>query len=114
MEHYLFVFLIYSNLVFFFVSFLNAYASMFFNIHSLISILIILACRTIQCYLLSFDALGNKEAINALHKANHVISYNNIRMQNAAWSRMVSENRLHFPDFHKDVTTHSAIDDGRQ
>ena len=37
-------------------------------------------------------------------------------MQNAAWSRMVSEDRLHFPYFRKGVTRHSTIDnnDGRQ
>ena len=34
---------------------------------------------------------GNKEAVNALHKSNHVISYNGIRirMQNIAWARIV-------------------------
>ena len=80
------------------------------------SILIILACHTMQCFLLSFDALGNKEAINVIHRTNHVISYNDIRMQNAAWSRMVSEDRLHFPYIRKGVARHSAIDnnDGRQ
>ena len=80
------------------------------------SILIILACHAIQCFLLSFDALGNKEAIDGLHKTNHVIFYNDIRMQNAAWSRMVSEDRLHLPYFRKGVTTQSTIDnnDGRQ
>ena len=37
-------------------------------------------------------------------------------MQNAAWSRMVSKDRLHFPYFRKGVTTHSTIDnnDGQQ
>ena len=72
---------------------------MFLNIHSLMqeygisfphpylmSILIILACHTTQYVLLSFDPLGNKEAINVLHKTSHVISYNDIHMQNATWS----------------------------
>ena len=95
---------------FIFICFLNVWASMFLNIHSLMSILIILACHTMQCFLLSFEALGSKEAIHALHKNNHVISYNDIRMQNAAWSRMVSEDRLHFPSFHKSVTTHRPTD----
>ena len=75
---------------------------MFLNIHSLMSILIILA--------FSFDVLGSKKAINALHKTNHVISYNDILQQNSAWSRMVSEDRLHFPYFRKDATTHSTTD----
>ena len=37
-------------------------------------------------------------------------------MQNAAWSRMVSEDRLHFLYFRKCVTTHCTIDNnhGRQ
>ena len=37
-------------------------------------------------------------------------------MQNAAWSRMVSEDRLHLTYFRKGVTTQSTIDnnDGRQ
>ena len=83
---------------------------MFLNIHSLISILIILVYHTAQCLLLSFDPLGNKDAMNALHKTNYVVSYSNIFMQNAAWSRMVSEDRLHFRYFHKCAATHSTID----
>ena len=77
---------------------------------------IILVCHTVQCVLLSFEAPGNQEAINALHKANHVISYNYIRMQNAAWSRMVSEDRLHFTYFRRALTTRSTIynNDGRK
>ena len=88
----------------------------FLNIHSLMSILIILACHTMQCFFLSFDALSSKEAINALHKTTYVICYNDIRMQNAPWSRMVSEDRLHCPYFRKGATTHSTIDnnDGSQ
>ena len=39
-----------------------------------------------------------------------MISYNDNRMQNAAWSRMVSEHRLHFPYFLKSVIRHSTID----
>ena len=79
-------------------------------------ILIIFVYHTVQYFLLSFDTLSNKDTINALHKTNHVISYKNIRMQNVAWLRMVSEDRLHFPYFHKCVATHSAKDNnnGRQ
>ena len=57
-----------------------------------------------------------KNRINALHKTNHVISYSDIRMQNPAWSRMVSEDRLYFPYFRKSVITHSTIynNDGLQ
>ena len=44
------------------------------------------------------------------------MSYNDVRMQNTACSRMVSKGRLHFSYFRKGVTTHSTIDsnDGRQ
>ena len=86
---------------------------MFLNIHSLMSIMIILVYHTVQWFLLSFDALGNKEAINALNKIIHVISYNNIYMQNGVLSRIVLEDRLHFPYLPK---ARSTIDnnDGRQ
>ena len=59
---------------------------------------------------------ASKEGINMLHKSNHVISYNYIRIQNQSWSRMVANNPLHFPHFRKGVATHSTIDnnDGRQ
>lgn len=40
--------------------------------------------------------LGNKEVISVLHKSNQVISYNDIRMQNLTWARMVSLRQLHF------------------
>ena len=75
--------------------------------------MIILVYHTVQWFLLSFDALGNKETINALNKIIHVISYNNIYMQNGVWSRIVSEDRLHFPYLPKACST---IDnnDGRQ
>ena len=61
-------------------------------------------------FLLSFEALGDKEAVNTLYKTKYVISYNDIHVQNAAWSRMVSEDRLHFLYFRKGVITHSTID----
>eukprot|EP00794_Sanderia_malayensis_P016277 gene16277-17916_t len=59
---------------------------------------------------------GNKEVINTLHKCNHVMSYNNIRMQNQAWSRMVFPQKSSIPSFRRGVVTHSTIDnnDGRQ
>ena len=59
---------------------------------------------------------ASKEGINMLHKTNHVISYNDIRLQNKSWARMVSSNPLHFPRFRKGITTHSTVDnnDGSQ
>ena len=73
-------------------------------------ILIIFVYHTVEPFLLSFDTLSYKDVLTTLHKTNYVISYNNIHMLNAAWLRMVSEDRLHFPYFHKCVTAHSAID----
>lgn len=45
-----------------------------------------------------------------------MISYNDIRLQNQAWARMVSKNPLQLSNFRKGVMTHSTIDnnDGRQ
>ena len=53
---------------------------------------------------------------NILDKTNHVISYNDIRMQNTACSKMVSKDRLYFPCLRKSVTMYSTVDinDGRQ
>lgn len=48
--------------------------------------------------------------MDALHKANPMISYQDILLQYAAWSRMISEDRLHFPYFRKGVKTRSTID----
>ena len=45
---------------------------MFLNSNYLISILIILVYQTVQCFSLSFEALGNKQAINALHKIKKI------------------------------------------
>ena len=44
------------------------------------------------------------------------VSYNDIRIQNQAWSRMVGSESLYISSFRKGVTTHSTIDnnDGRQ
>ena len=67
------------------------------NIHSLMCILINLVYQhTVQCFLYSFDVLGKEKDTNAFHKTNHVISYNDIGMHNAAWSGIVSEDKLHF------------------
>ena len=71
--------------------------------------LIIFFYHTMQYFLLSFDTLSNKDIITALHKTNHAISYDNICMQNAAWLRLVSEDRLHFLYICKCVTKHSTI-----
>ena len=49
-----------------------------------------------------------KEAMDALHKANPMISYQDILLQYAAWSRMISEDRLHFPYFRKGVTLNGS------
>ena len=59
---------------------------------------------------------GNKEAVTALHKCNHVISYNDIRLQNNAWAHMVSSRKDCYPSLRKGVVTHSTLDnnDGRQ
>ena len=59
---------------------------------------------------------GSKEVANMLHKCNHAISYRDIRMQNLAWSRMVSSRKLQLSNMRKGVTTHSTLDnnDGRQ
>ena len=45
---------------------------MFSNSHSFISILIVLVYDTVQCFSLSFEALGNKQAINALHNIKKI------------------------------------------
>ena len=73
-------------------------------------ILIIFVYHTVEPFLLSFDTLSYKDVLTTLHKTNYVISYNNIHMLNAAWLRMVSEDRLHFPYFRKCVTTRNEID----
>eukprot|EP00112_Aurelia_sp_Birch-Aquarium-sp1_P023401 Seg6964.2 transcript_id=Seg6964.2/GoldUCD/mRNA.D3Y31 product="hypothetical protein" protein_id=Seg6964.2/GoldUCD/D3Y31 len=59
---------------------------------------------------------GSREVANMLHKCNHAISYRDIRMQNLAWSRMVSSRQLLLSNMRKGVTTHSTLDnnDGRQ
>lgn len=64
----------------------------------------------------NFLLSGNKEAIDVLHKCNHTISYHDIRMQNIAWSRMVSLRQAAPPSLRKGAVTHSTLDnnDGRQ
>ena len=57
--------------------------------------------------LIKTKRVSNKDA---LHKTNHIaFDYDN-QIQNAAWSRMVSEDSLNFPCFCKGLTTHSTID----
>ena len=60
--------------------------------------------------------VASKETIDTLHKCNHVISYRDIRMQNAAWARMVSQRPTPASSLRRGVVTHSSIDnnDGRQ
>eukprot|EP00794_Sanderia_malayensis_P014961 gene14961-16503_t len=48
--------------------------------------------------------------IYMLHKCNHVISYEDIWMQNIAWSRMVSSNSLPVLSLRKGVPTHFPMD----
>ena len=59
---------------------------------------------------------GNKEGITALHKCNHVISYDDICVQNGAWARTISSRSGYYPSLRKGVVTHSLLDnnDGRQ
>ena len=59
---------------------------------------------------------GSKEVANMLHKCNHVISYQDIRVQNLAWSRMVSSRQSQLSNLRKGVCTHSTLDnnDGKQ
>ena len=70
----------------------------------------------IKCHAFNFNCLGSKEVINTLHKSGHSVSYNDIRIQNQAWSWMVASESLFFPSFRKGVTNHSTIDnkDGQQ
>eukprot|EP00795_Rhopilema_esculentum_P000574 gene574-10262_t len=53
---------------------------------------------------------GSKESINYLHKLNHIVSYNDIRLQNMAWSRMVMSKKAVTAGLRKGVVTHSTID----
>ncbi len=59
---------------------------------------------------------GSKEAIDVLHKLNHVSSYRDIRLQNMAWATMTSTKTSLFDSLRKGVVTHSTMDnnDGRQ
>eukprot|EP00794_Sanderia_malayensis_P001897 gene1897-2154_t len=59
---------------------------------------------------------ANKEVVSMLHKLNNTISYHEIRMQNKAWSRMVSGTGRKSISMMKGIPTHATIDnnDGRQ
>ena len=59
---------------------------------------------------------GSKEVASMLHKFNHTISYQDIRTQNMAWSRMVSSRQLLLSKMRKGICTHSTVDnnDGKQ
>ena len=59
---------------------------------------------------------GSKEVANYLNKGNHAISYNDIRMQNKAWEKMVMSGINIKSDIKTGLPTHSSIDnnDGRQ
>ena len=59
---------------------------------------------------------ASKSGINYLHKCNHSLSYNAIRLQNEAWARMITDKSYCASSFRKGVTTHSTMDnnDGKQ
>ena len=59
---------------------------------------------------------ASKEVANYLHRANHIISYYDIRMQTLAWENIVSSGESFKTDICKAAPTHSSIDnnDGRQ
>eukprot|EP00794_Sanderia_malayensis_P003929 gene3929-4479_t len=58
----------------------------------------------------------SKEVTNTLHKCNHTLSYNDVRMQNISWSRMLMSKKSILSNMRKGVVTHTTIDnnDGRQ
>ena len=63
------------------------------------------------------QTIGSKEVIKTLSMCRHTISYHDIRMQNIAWSRMVSSTQFsNIPNLRKGIVTHNTIDnkDGRQ
>ena len=59
---------------------------------------------------------ASKKVANYLHRANHIISYYDIQMQNLAWEKTVSSGESLKTDICKAVPTHSSIDnnDGGQ
>ena len=59
---------------------------------------------------------ASKVGVNYLHKCNHSLSYNAIRLQNDAWARMITDKTYCASSFRKGVTTHSTMDnnDGHQ
>ena len=59
---------------------------------------------------------SSKTGINFLHKLNHTLSYNAVRLQNEAWARMITNKTYCAASFRKGVTTHSTMDnnDGKQ
>ena len=52
---------------------------------------------------------GSRRVIAYLHKSNHAISYNDIRIQNQAWARMVTGRKSQISHLRKGVVTHSTI-----
>ena len=59
---------------------------------------------------------GSKEVLSLLHKLNNTISYNDVRMQNRAWEKMVSVDGPKIIVDGKKIPTHAMIDnnDGGQ
>ena len=59
---------------------------------------------------------SSKEVLSILHKLNNTISYNNVRLQNIAWARMISADTRKSKMMAKGIATHATIDnnDGRQ
>ena len=59
---------------------------------------------------------ASKEGVKYLHKCNHYLSYNAIRIQNEIWARLVTDKPYCASSFRRGVTTHSTMDnnDGHQ
>ena len=59
---------------------------------------------------------GSKSVVTMMNKMGNCLSYNDIRVQNQAWARMVSSNTSVARNLAKGIATHATIDnnDGRQ
>ena len=52
---------------------------------------------------------SSKEVITVLHKVNNTISYNEVRIQNMAWARLVAADRRKTALMAKGIPTHATI-----
>ena len=59
---------------------------------------------------------GSKDIVRMMKKMGNCLSYNDIRIQNQAWARMMSSNTCISTNLAKGIATHATIDnnDGRQ